>query len=271
MTVRLVIHAGFHKTGTTSVQKTLHDNAATLAPHLRVMLREDVQGVIDMARGFSLWRRPRRRQSVYDAAAALFRNLAEEARPVLISAEDLSGFLPGRRDIQDYGAVPGIMAEIERAALAVFGETLALTFFFSTRQPRVWLESLWWQNLRNTRLDIDLKKYRRQYETAADLDAVAKATAAQMQRATVEAVSLDITRTLPEGPMTPLLELLDLPDAVRSALTYGPPANRRPEARLERVFLELNRSGLSDDLVSRTKAMLQREARIESGREEDET
>lgn len=268
--MRLVLHAGFHKTGTTSVQKALADNAALLEPHLRVLLRDDVQGLIDMARGYSLWRRPRHRQSVYDAALALFGGLRGESRPVLISAEDLSGFMPGRREVQDYDAVPVIMAEIERAAGAVFGDALALTVFFSTRQPRAWLESLWWQNLRNTRLDLDLKKYRRRNEKIADLDALAEATAAQLGRATVEAVSLDITRTLPEGPMTPLLELLDLPGAVRGAMLYGPPANQRPAVGLEKVFLELNRSGLSDALVARTKATLLREARIEAGRGDGE-
>lgn len=267
--MRLVIHAGFHKTGTTSVQKALHDNASLLKPHLRVLLRDDVQDLIDMARGYSLWRRLRHRQSVYDAALALFRGLVGETRPVLISAEDLSGFMPGRREVKDYGAVPVIMAEIERAAEAVFGAALDLTVFFSTRQPRLWLESLWWQNLRNTRLDLNLKKYRRQNEAIADLDAVAEAVAAQMQRATVEAVSLDITQTLPEGPMTPLLELLDLPETVRGAMVYGPPANARPKVGLEAVFLELNRSGLSDERVSRTKAMLQRAARVEAGRDGD--
>lgn len=261
--MRLVIHAGFHKTGTTTVQRALLENAALLAPHLRVMLRDDVQPLIDMARGYSRWRRPRHRQSVYDAAATLFAGIAGESRPVLVSAEDLAGFMPGRREVEDYDSVPAIMAEVERAAQAVLPEP-ELTFYFSTRQPKTWIRSLWWQNLRNHRLDLDLKKYRRKTEAIADLDRVVEATAATLQSATVEAVSLDITQTLPEGPLAPLLELLALPDPVRAALQIGPPANTRLDSGLEQVFLELNRSGLSDDLVSRTKTRLLREARREA-------
>jgi hypothetical protein len=267
---RLVIHAGFHKTGTTSVQQALADNAALLAPHLRICLRAEMQPLIDKARGYSLRRSAQRRHSVFEAARAVFAGLATETRPVLVSAEDLSGFMPGRREVRDYEAVPAIMAEIERGAEAALG-ALDLTFYFSTRQPRLWVKSLWWQNLRNHRLDMDLPKYRRKTEAIADLDRVVRATGEAVARARVEAVSLDITQSLPEGPLTPLLELLELPSPPRGALLFGPPANRRPEVGLERVFLELNRSGLSDELVMRTKTLLQRAARREAKHEKDDT
>jgi hypothetical protein len=32
---RVIVHAGYHKTGTTSLQDFLHRNRAALAPHLR--------------------------------------------------------------------------------------------------------------------------------------------------------------------------------------------------------------------------------------------
>lgn len=263
--MRLVIHAGFHKTGTTSVQTALADNAAILAPHVRVLLRDDVTAMIEAARGYSLHRRPRHRQSVEDAAQALFGTLdRDDPRPVLISSEDLSGFMPGRREVVDYGAVPEIMRAMETAARSALGASLDLTLYFSTRQPRKWVKSLWWQNLRNTRLDMDLPRYRRKAERIADLDAVVSAVQAVVA-CPVEAVSLDITQDLPQGPLAPLTELIDLPEPARAALVFGPPANRRPDIGLERVFLELNRSGLADDVVARTKTTLLREARDMAG------
>ena len=43
----VVIHAGFHKTGTTSVQTALTENAERLAPHLRVLLKPDFKPLTD--------------------------------------------------------------------------------------------------------------------------------------------------------------------------------------------------------------------------------
>ncbi len=51
---RIVIHAGFHKTGTTTVQQTLKAHATVLAPHLQVVLREDMEAVCEAARAYSL-------------------------------------------------------------------------------------------------------------------------------------------------------------------------------------------------------------------------
>lgn len=260
--MRLVIHPGFHKTGTKSVQTALRDNASVLAPYLRVLLREDLPELIDRARGYSRHPTPRRMQSVYDAALAVFETLDPgDHRPVLISSEDLSGYMPGRRDVFHYRAVPAIMAQIERAALARFGADAELSFYFSTRAPKPWLTSLWWQNLRGTRLDMPLKRYLRVSAELGDLDLVVAAVASGVTAARVDAVSLDITADLPEGPLAPLLELVGLPTHARSALRFGPPANVRPGMGLEDVFLALNRSGLPDDVVAGAKRDLLRAAR----------
>ena len=50
----VVIHAGFHKTGTTSVQTALTENAERLAPHLRVLLKPDFKPLTDAARACSV-------------------------------------------------------------------------------------------------------------------------------------------------------------------------------------------------------------------------
>lgn len=269
--MRLVIHPGFHKTGTKSVQTALRDNAPVLTPQLRVLLRDDLPELVDRARGYSRHPTPRRMQSVYDAALAVFEALdPADARPVLVTAEDLSGYMPGRRNVVDYGAAPAIMAQIERAALARF-DAPELVFYFSTRAPKPWLTSLWWQNLRGTRLDTPLKRYLRDAGDLGDLERVVGQVASAVTAARVETVPLDITADLPEGPLAPLLELAGLPEEARAGLRIGPPANVRPKLGLEDVFLALNRSGLPDDIVARTKRELLSAARQEdAGQKEDD-
>ena len=55
---RIVVHAGFHKTGTSTVQALLRDNREALKPYLRSMLKGGMTELLSAARGFSTWRDP---------------------------------------------------------------------------------------------------------------------------------------------------------------------------------------------------------------------
>jgi hypothetical protein len=50
---RIVIHAGFHKTGTTSVQTMLDANRRILGRRLRIYLKSDFGSLTKAARAFS--------------------------------------------------------------------------------------------------------------------------------------------------------------------------------------------------------------------------
>lgn len=62
----------------------------------------------------------------------------------------------------------------------------------------------------------------------------------------------------PQGPLTPLLGLLGLPDQVRDLLASPPPMNRQPDLGIAEVLLALNRSGLDDETLSKAKKTMRR-------------
>ncbi|MFD1344595.1 hypothetical protein [Litorisediminicola beolgyonensis] len=257
---RVLIHPGFHKTGTTSIQSTLKLNADRLAPHLRIVLRDDMSGLTDACRSYSKSPKPRRLDAVLREAIALFDTLEpSDPRPVLISSEDLSGLLPGRQDVLSYAAAPALMAAIGGAAEERFGDWP--TFVFTTRDPAGWLGSSWWQHLRSTRMTDDLDAWSDRAAEAAQLDLIVAATSEAVPDATVIAAPLAEAKDLPEGPLSPLLDLLDLPPSLRGTLEIAPRANATPSVGLEPIFLALNRSGLPDAIVGETKRMLLRKAR----------
>lgn len=259
--VRVVIHSGFHKTGTTSVQTTARQNAAQLEPHARIFLRADFPGLTEAARSYSITRKPHALEQVYSEAEAFFGKLdRSDTRPVALLSEDLSGHLPGRHDIADYGAAPALMAQLAAAAVAVLGADVGLHFHLSTRAADPWFRSAYWQILRSARRTEGPEDFARLFASAADFDTVVAAIAEAVDPYPVKAVALETLRDAPQGPMTPLLDLLDIPPDTRAAMVPSSPANVRPDG-LDDVFLALNRCGLPDRKVTALKKTALRMAR----------
>ncbi len=257
--MRLVIHAGFHKTGTTSIQSTLRSNRHLLSRHLRVLLKKDFEPLTRAARAFSLDPDALTLAAVTREAEATFGALAPaDPRPVLMSSEDLSGHLPGRHGLDRYDAASLVMTQLAEVAFARFGEDLDLVFYFSTRGQEAWLRSTWWQNLRSSRLTLDYESYARKIALAADLPAVLEEIAAAVAPARIVSGALEEAASLPLGPAGPLLELAGLPGRAMARMTQPPPANVRPDLGLEVVLLELNRSGLSQADLAEVKSHLLR-------------
>ena len=111
------------KTGTTSVQTALTENAERLAPHLRVLLKPDFKPLTDAARACSVAPGDQSVAAVGRRAARVFRRLdRDDPRPVVLCSEDLSGHLPGRHGLCRYAAAPRIMATIAETARQRFGD-----------------------------------------------------------------------------------------------------------------------------------------------------
>lgn len=269
---RIVVHAGFHKTGTTSVQTMADRNAKRLAPHARIYLRDDFRPITDAARAYSVAHAADALDQVYQAALRFLSRLdPADPRPVALLSEDLSGHLPGRHNIRDYGAAPALMAQLAAACVTQFGDTVDLRFHFSTRAAGPWFRSAYWQILRAARRVETPEEFARLFARAADFDSVTQKIADAVDPFVVQVADLEDFGTMTHGPMTPILDLLDIPQNVRDQLDPGPPANARPQG-LDDVFLALNRTGLPDGKVASLKKTILRMARrIEAKREDDRT
>jgi len=239
---RIVIHAGFHKTGTTTVQNTLRLNADALHPELSVYLRPDMLALCEAARAASQTPDELNMGLLQYEAASIAENWVDETRPILLASEDLAGHMPGRRGLKTYGRTPAVMKAMIQGFEAVLPAP-DLVLIFTTRAADPWLSSCYVQHLRATRIIMDEAKYVRKFADSADLvgivDAVREDVGYEVHSAELEGC------TGPLGPLDPILELLDLPAASKQKLKRAPNANARPSPAKLAKLLELNRSDLS--------------------------
>lgn len=264
--MRLVVHAGFHKTGTTSIQRTLDANRDRLAPAFRVLLKADMSGLTEAARAYSRtldeveWALFR-----YEAARVLAELDATDPRPVVMSSEDLSGHMPFRHGLPDYGAAPRLMAGLAEVAAEVLGP-VDIAFLFTTRAAAPWVKSCYAQHIRATRLTDGPEDYAARAMPHADLDAMADRIAEAVAPRPVHRAALEDIGGGPLGPLDALLDLAGAEPELRAKLTPLPPANRAAPPDVLDQLLALNRSGRDRGDVSAEKKALLRKAQRDAAR-----
>lgn len=260
---RIVIHAGFHKTGTSSVQQVLRGNRPLLKPFVRSALKGTMRELLHAARGYSTWRDPLTLAKFSRRFRALMESHANMPRRCLcLSAEELSGHLPGRGRLADYSAAPKLAAEMARVARQAFPRT-ELLFFYSTRAPESWLRSAYWEHVRSSSLTLDWEEFRQTYAPAADLDRILKDIAAA-QPDPVHGARLEHSKDLVAGPATPVLELCGVPDDILRRLVLPPPANEQKNEAVLLALLAANRD--YPDVEARKRA---KQAILGAAQEED--
>ncbi|MGP6087317.1 hypothetical protein [Antarctobacter jejuensis] len=247
---RILIHPGFHKTGTTSLQRGAQAQKELLDPRVRLILPHDMEAVNHAARRCSLGARPKRVAAFVEAAEALAETLAGEKRPVLISSEHLCGLIPGRKSVRSYAAAPELVARFA-GVVAAHVPGAELSVWFSTRAPEAWLRSVYWQNLRGSRITEDLEAYATRMGPAAELDAVVAQVVERLKgMAEVRSTPLEAFGDRPLGPLGVALDLLGVST---EGLVPLPLQNVQPTAAAG-LLLSLNRSDLDDEALAEAKA-----------------
>lgn len=237
---RIILHAGFHKTGTTTIQQTLRHNRALLKPRVALRLRWHLRDVIHATRGYSTWRDPLSLLKVQHRFDKLLQDLPRmPRRSLILSSEELSGHLPGRGELADYSAAPDLLAAMWEVAAERF-PTAQIMVYLSTRAPEHWLPSAWAEQVKSSGMTLDYAAFAARYRGAADLDAVV-AEARRRLPGPVHHAALEDCRDLPLGPATPLLRLCRLPEGIASALKPLPPRNVRPDPEMLQALLRANR------------------------------
>ena len=250
---RIVIHAGFHKTGTSTVQQVLRSNRAALKPYLRSVLKWGMSDLLHAARGYSTWRDT----ATLDKFARRFRGLLQRhsdmpRRTLCLSAEELSGHMPGRENIPDYAAAPVLANEMARVAQEVHPKA-ELVFFYSTRDPESWLESAYWEHVKSSAMTQDFDAFRAGNPDAADLDGIIDRIAAALPD--VHCARIEAHRDIPAAP---LLALAGVPDAVIGGLPPAPRANARPDRATLHALLDANRRYTNrEERIAAKQALLQ--------------
>ncbi|MDT8327425.1 MAG: hypothetical protein RQ750_08590 [Roseovarius sp.] len=257
--MRVLLHPGFHKTGTSSLQRGAIAQTDALAPYLRVLLGTDMISATRAARRYSKHQSQvnlmRFSEHFHTAISALAPN---DPRAVLISCEDLSGYMPGLCDVDTFDAAPSLMLAASAALQAHFGEAVQIMIRFGTRDSAKWLKSLYWQNLRARRLTDDFDTFRQRFARAADLDRIVASTGDLLgTEVDVGAIALETGAGLRLGPLEVALDLLNIPTASLPPLRAQ---NRQPADGAE-ALLALNCSDLDDAALKDAKRDLVRSYR----------
>lgn len=258
----LVIHAGFHKTGTSTVQRFFQDNRKALAPHVVIVLKRDMEDLIRAARGYSVTGSILDRAKIVLRAEALFSSLkGRPKRALLLSAEELSGHMPGRPGTLDYRAAEVILGDIVRVARAVMPRR-AVSLVLGTRAPAAWIESAYWEHVKSSSLTSDFADFAQKFHTASDLSTVAREIASRV--APVVEVPLE-TAVKGTGLVAPILELLDLPIGFSAQLSPPQMRNQRDPDWMLQEFLRINREVADRSERARLKKALRRGERPTQG------
>lgn len=255
--MRIILHAGFHKTGTSSLQAILARHRAALLPHARLVLHDEMADALKRATRFAVGGDPFDLAGFNAAFVALCERLATEGHETLIlSCEGLSGRTPGKKGITDYRAAVPLAQAMSDCVEAVFGPQADQQFLYTTRAAESWLYSAWRHNLWGYRVTEDFETFRAACAQAADFPAIVAALTDALPRATLTAVALEEVRDAPAGPAEAVLRLLDLPADLRAAIRDIGVRNEGRSPELSAELLALNRSTLTDTEVKAAKAAL---------------
>ena len=259
---RLLIHPGFHKTGTSSAQHLLWHNRPVLKAHVAIFQLRHLAEPARIAMAVSRTGDTLRLADMAEALEAVFADLPRRpTRHVLLTCEGLSGHLPGWPGVNDYGAAPAILAYLAGWLSDRFPAHRP-EILLTTRGAQAWLGSAWRHHLLGQRLTQDWPDFARRLGPAADLSAAARAIAEAVAPIPVRTRDLGKIAGLPLGPGQALLDPLGLPEEVLARLEPVGHGNPGPSPELAAEFLALNRSGLDDSSLAAKKAELARAAGV---------
>lgn len=261
----VIVHAGYHKTGTTTLQNFLRDNSTALAPYLRYYGKSDFLAAGAHARIYAQrpfpWRLWRFRRSLRRFLATV-----APGGTIVLSRETFSGGMPGHRRlggalITSYGEPAARLARVIIAELRQrFGQDTEITFFYTTRDREDWIRSVYGHLLRSIRLRDDFDTFRGRFPDLNGPAAEAAVMARTLAPIPVETAALEDYKTHREGPAAALLDLLNIPADLRATLKPARRANPGQGAELLDGFLALNRSDKPKSMLRQLKEDLRRDA-----------
>ncbi|WP_170409816.1 hypothetical protein [Ruegeria atlantica] len=248
--MKVVIHQGFHKTGTTTLQKTLSKNREYLKDRVNVLLPDDLQAASLAARRYVVAPKDRTLQNFGRLVRKALEPFADHrGKPLLITNEEFSGLIPGRKGVWSYDQTHVLAKVLLDEVSRLTEEGDRVIFLFTTRNADHWIRSTYWQNLRSHRIREDLSQYSKALQPGADLEAVVRRVKETVSpRAEVESVNV----TGLEEQSFPLIKALSILNVRSDRLAAVENRNVQPAGGAS-YFLKLNRSLCSDEEVEAAK------------------
>ncbi|MGH1368168.1 MAG: hypothetical protein ACRBCL_06090 [Maritimibacter sp.] len=254
---QIFVHAGFHKTGTSSLQDYLRTHRAALSDHVQIHLKEDFLEAGNLARRYGQKPYPHRRLRFARALRKYLSGVQDHPRH-LLSWEGFSGIMPGHRRLT------GPVRNIHRAAIPLnrtiiralrrrFGSDVDITFYYSLRDSDQWIRSVHGHLLRSIRLTEDETTFINGFSPPIQLDREAARIAKAIAPVRLETSWLRDTKNRREGPAAALLDLIDLPKDIRDTLPRAALTNAGNTAEMRAKCLEWNINIKDDHELKRMK------------------
>ncbi|MGC1495787.1 MAG: hypothetical protein WA790_08260 [Sulfitobacter sp.] len=257
---RIILHAGFHKTGTKTLQRMLRSHRDLLSPTITVVLVEDMKQLCAATRQLCSADDPLDFSQVTQEATRLAQTWLDFEGTILISGEDLAGMIPGRKGAPDYSASPQILRAITDAFSAVLPDA-ALGIFFTTRAAAPWLNSCYAQHLQSVRMKLSVTEYAQAFASSADLNAAVDAVARALPNVDVHRIALEACADRRLGTLDALLDIAKCPSTIRNAIQQSPPSNVSPQPKVLADLLEINRSDMCDGDAEFARGLQRKAAR----------
>ncbi len=258
---RVIVHAGFHKTGTTSLQDYLKEKRKALGPYLTYYGKADFLQVGAHA-GIRGQKRFWWRRRMFRRAFRRFLTGIPDAPIIVLSREAFSGAILvhrsfGGREVARYSdTVIPLANEILRALREWFGQDVRVEFLYSLRDRDTWLANVHGHFLPSINLTDDIAAIRAGFALPPDPEADAAQTAKSLAPAAVHTVWLEDYADVQEGPAAAVLDLAGVPASVRTGLPAAKRRNTGQAEDLRAAFLKIDRAGVSRAALKTTKAAL---------------
>jgi len=114
---QILLHPGFHRTGTSSMQHFLWLNRDAIAPYLTVRLTRHFKSVARLCTRYAVTQNP---LDLTDMITELDTAFAQDPVPsnrnLIISSEAFCGEIPGHNTVADYSAAPTLITRCGRLA-----------------------------------------------------------------------------------------------------------------------------------------------------------
>ncbi|MDO5612013.1 MAG: hypothetical protein Q4G14_02075 [Paracoccus sp. (in: a-proteobacteria)] len=255
---RVLLHPGFHKTGTKSVQQFLWANGPLIWPHTALILPARITELTRLAFAQTRAPSPHNLAALGDEMRQFIGGLSlarpgKTPRDVIISAENLIGPMP-RGDDAPYPQAAAILTEV----VAALRDTIAATevmIHLSLRDQADWARSI---HAHHARRLSGPRMTASPADLAADLarwPLAQRAATLTVPGATVMATDIATLAAERFGIAQPFVDFLRLPPGAHDRLTQVPHLHRSDHALTGRM-LELNRSALGGDALAQAKRAL---------------
>ena len=259
---QILLHPGFHRTGTSSMQHFLWLNRDAIAPYLTVRLTRHFKSVARLCTRYAVTQNP---LDLTDMITELDTAFAQDPVPsnrnLIISSEAFCGEIPGHNTVADYSAAPTLITYLVGYLQERFPEA-EIRVILSTRDVDAWLFSAYRHVLRRSRVTMTREEFAATYRDAVDFEDILTQIAEAIAPVEVLYLPLDHALQNPLGPGAALLDQMPLPDDVRHTLTPVGIGAKGAEPHLWGQFLAMNRADYPDAQVTAQKEQMAEAAKL---------